>query len=204
MGAGNGQGFSIMPDFGRYALMAVWENKDASDRFFSEDPLYTKYQVKAYEIWTAYLDPLSAHGLWSKENPFENGTNKLANEKEGRQEPVAILTRAAIRTSKLYQFWKNVPATSEAIANAEGLIASIGVGEWPIVRQATLSLWENMEFAKKFAYQDKVHAAVIKKTREQHWYKEEMFARFSIKGATGFWNGNEPVSAFINAKKGQG
>lgn len=201
MGAGDGLGFSIIPDFGRYALMAVWENKEASDRFFSEDLLYAKYQVHTFEIWTVYLNPLSAHGLWSSKNPFEDKANDLDKKLEDNQKPIAILTRAAIRTAKLYQFWKNVPATSEAVANAEGLIASIGVGEWPVVRQATVSLWKNMEFARKFAYHDKVHTAVIKKTREQNWYKEEMFARFIVKGASGLWNGKEPVSEFLNARE---
>lgn len=185
LGAGKGLGFSIVPDFGRYALFAVWENHEAKEDFFERHRLFEQYQAKAYESWTATLKPISTHGLWSNSNPFE----ELPRFEPELNRPVAILTRASIRTNKLIPFWQNVPATSTAISKAEGLIASIGVGELPVVRQATLSFWKNMESAKKFAYQDKIHAEVIRKTRQQRWYKEEMFARFSAIDAVGTWNG---------------
>lgn len=189
LGAGNGQGFSIRPDFGRYGVLAVWESREAKDNFFRSNEVYQEYRHKSFEVWTATLIPLSAHGLWSKVNPFESQKNY----RDPAKFPIAILTRASIRTSKLWRFWKHVPATSEAITNAEGLIASIGMGEWPVVRQATLSFWENMQFAKKFAYQDKIHTEVVKKTRSESWYKEELFARFMVIEAVGTWNGIEPL-----------
>lgn len=185
LGAGKGLGFSIVPDFGRYALFAVWENQAFKEDFFNRNKLFEQYQDKAFETWTATLKPISAHGLWSDDNPFP----ELDGFEPEQNQPVAILTRASIRLNKLIPFWQNVPATSTAISKAAGLIASIGVGELPIIRQATLSFWQNMEAAKKFAYHDKVHAEVIRKTRQQRWYKEEMFARFSAIDAVGTWNG---------------
>ena len=57
---------------------------------------------------------------------------------------------------------------------------------WPFVQQATLSLWENMEAVKTFAYKGKAHAEIIKKTKSQGWYSEDLFARFHLISDTGF------------------
>src|SRR5690606_27923896 len=88
LGAGKGQGFSILPDWGRYALLAVWESETAKTAFFGRHPLYEQYQSRAYETWTVTLSVMSAHGLWSKVNPFEETDDEVAP-----NQPVAILTR---------------------------------------------------------------------------------------------------------------
>src|SRR5690606_36870928 len=93
LGAGTGQGFSMVPDFGRYALFAVWESQTAEAEFFQTNPLYQQYQSKAFETWTARLQPTSANGLWSKVNPFLD----LEPPGQVQNQPVAILTRASIR-----------------------------------------------------------------------------------------------------------
>jgi len=46
---------------------------------------------------------------------------------------------------------------------------------------------------KAFAYRNKEHAEVIKKTREQRWYSEDMFIRFRITGSTGTLRGSNPL-----------
>ena len=189
LGAGTGQGFSLAPDFGRYGFLAVWESKKVAEAFFKESEFIKKYKEKSYELWNSYLAPLSAHGSWSGCNPFADGLQTTGPV----ESPVAILTRASIRTAKLIRFWKHVPATSQAIADAPGLIASIGVGEWPLIRQATVSFWKDMNAATDFAYANKVHREVIKKTREEAWYKEELFARFNVMETYGHWHGKNPL-----------
>lgn len=61
--------------------------------------------------------------------------------------------------------------------HAEGLLTSVGFGEIPFLKQATISVWQSAEYMKKFAYKQSEHASVIKKTRQQNWYSEELFAR---------------------------
>ena len=102
--------------------------------------------------------------------------------------PVAIITRATLRFSKLISFWKSVPAASKAIEGAKGVKYFKGIGEWPFIQQATLSLWDSFDSVKKFAYSNKIHSNIIKKTRKQKWYSEDLFARFQVLSDTGFIN----------------
>jgi heme-degrading monooxygenase HmoA len=193
LGSGKGLVFSLLPDLRRYALLAVWESEEDSDRFFSQSGLFGQYQERCREIWTVKLFPFKAHGLWDGQNPFEPLHPAPATE-----EPLAILTRASIRWSALLPFWRNAAQTREALEKAEGLIASVGVGELPFVRQATFSIWESARSMQQYAYKSTEHREVIQRTRSGKWYSEELFARFRIGSSSGTWNGNDPLQTLAN------
>jgi len=192
LGSGEGGGFSLKPDWSRYALLSVWENAQVADEFFQESKLMRKYKAHAAEIWTIRLLPTRSHGNWSGQNPFEPTVNA-----PDESSPVAVLTRATIHFTKLRRFWSYVPATSREIERAAGLIASIGIGEAPFLRQATFSLWRSEKDMKTFAYKSAVHAEVIKLTRAENWYREELFARFVPVSSEGTWNGRNPLEILI-------
>ena len=140
------------------------------------------YYQKSSSIRTLKMLPVKSHGLWSGQNPFtEQKPTTIDSEL-----PVAVITRATLRPSRLIAFWKSVPSASAAIENATGVQYFKGIGEWPFVQQATLSLWDSFEAVKKFAYRDQTHANIIKKTRSQQWYSEDLFARFHVLSDTGF------------------
>lgn len=187
LGSGRG-GFSLRPDLSRYALLAVWESTAHAQQFFEESALSLAYQHQSVEQWTVWLAPFRSHGQWSGINPFAGPTPI-----ETASGPVAVLTRAAIRWSKLPHFWLSVPAVSRALECASGLRASIGVGELPFVRQATFSLWQSEDEMLAYAYQQK-HRDVIRRTRRERWYREELFARFTPLAAEGRWNGENPLA----------
>ncbi|MCX6209387.1 MAG: spheroidene monooxygenase, partial [Bacteroidetes bacterium] len=125
---------------------------------------------------TFVLKPISSKGTWDGKLCFEN-LPQIENNISGK---IAVLTRATIRLRKAKQFWRNVPLVNHQIKNTKGLVASYGIGEVPFLKQATLSIWENIDAMKTFAYKMKEHKDVITKTRKEDWYSEEMFARFEV------------------------
>lgn len=191
LGSGGGNGFGILPNLEVYGLLCVWEQERHARAFFYRHPAFQMFREKSTEYWTIYLQAVMAHGAWDGEMPFDlNGTFDA-------DRTVAILTRATIRTRHLWRFWQLTPPVSRSIENKEGLLFSVGVGEVPIVQQATFSLWQNSHLMKAYAYKSRFHKEVVRKTREMGWYKEELFARFHPFRAEGSWQGANPLQAFL-------
>lgn len=193
LGSGAANGFGLWPNLDRYGLMAVWEDEAAADTFFRNHSLWKVYQQRSAEQWTVRLSPLKAHGLWDGHNPFTlpNGTAATTAPVPA---PVAVLTRASIRLRKTLRFWQFVEPTSAALAQAAGVRAAIGLGELPVVRQATFSVWESAQAMQDYAYKDVRHREVIQLTRREQWYSEELFARFQVLGSSGTLDGRNPLS----------
>lgn len=175
LGTGAGQGFSLRPDFSTYALLLVWEDQSFADQFYQNNVLMALYQKKASHIRRLTLANTSSHGLWSGENPFKS----IKGYKPDKQ-TVAVITRATLRATRLWSFWRAVPKASKAIESAKGVHFYKGIGEWPFIQQATISIWDSMEDVMQFAYKDKVHKDIVKQTKKKRWYKEDLFARFMV------------------------
>lgn len=183
MGSGKDLGFNPWPDWSVYSLLQVWENEAAADQFFQTSPIFKKYENQASTIWTLYMRNSKAHGAWSGANPFTVSTSLDKNIL-----PVAIITRASIKVSKLAKFWSYVPTSEKPLKSNKELLYTKGIGEAPIIQMATFSLWSSMEAMKAFAYGSKEHQEAIHKTRKLNWYKEELFARFQPYKSIGQWD----------------
>jgi hypothetical protein len=108
-----------------------------------------------------------------------------------------VLTRASIRITKLISFWRKVGNVSKSLEDYDGLVLSIGVGEWPLIQQATLSIWKTQAEMIDYAYKNKKHLEVVRLTRKLNWYKEELFARFIPYKFLGNWKGKN-VENFLD------
>lgn len=194
LGVGGGNGFSLWPNWGVYGLLGVWDNEKAAREFFAAHPVFSAIRDKAEEVWTVFMRTLIAHGAWDKVSPF------IPNVAKDEKAPIGVLTRATIRTSRLLHFWRFVPSVSRSVEKREGLLFSAGVGELPIVQQATFSLWQNARFMKAYAYESSLHREVIRRTRELNWYKEELFARFQPYKTEGSWHAKNPLEPYLCRK----
>ena len=190
LGSGQG-GFSMRPDFSRYAMLGSWQSAEAATRFFQSDAMQ-EYQSQTRENYTLQMVTMQSHGKWNKTNPFAE-VYKLPTP----DLPLVVLTRATIRLRRLPEFWRNVPKAQQAIQNSAGLLFSMGVGELPLVQQATVSIWENAEAIRQFAYQQTFHKEIVKQTRQRDWYSEDLFARFVPVATQGTYQGKDILEAYL-------
>ena len=172
LGSGAANGFGIKPNFGVYGLLGVWDDDLAFERFWGQHPVAQGYQRKACAWQTVFLNTSMVHGQWDGTCPFEPTATF------DPRMPVAVLTRATIYPRHVLRFWRFVAPVSADVEGRPGLRFAVGVGELPLIQQATFSLWDSGKQMLDYAYRRAHHAAVIQKTRELGWYKEEMFARF--------------------------
>jgi hypothetical protein len=175
---GTGATFGPWPNWHRYALLAEWADEAAARHFLQESPLVATWKARGWRLQTTWLAPVASRGAWDGATPFcpDIATDALRDD-----EPVAVLTRATIRWYRLWAFWRAVPAASRAALAAPGLRTSISLGELPLIRQATLSIWESVAQMKAFAYGGATdHQTVVQRKRTGNWYNEELFARFRV------------------------
>ncbi len=185
-GSGSGEGFAPRPDWGIWAILAVWPDEETARARTRDAAVYRRWRGRAQESWTVYLTPTSARGQWSGHAPFA-----VTGPPEGA---VAALTRAAIRPSRLLQFWRRVPDISAVIGADPNVAFKIGIGELPLLHQITFSLWPDPATMAAFARGDGPHGAAIRAVREGDWFREELYARFRILGSMGSWGGVDPLT----------
>jgi len=188
LGSGAQSGFSAIPNFGTYVLLCVWESEKFAEAFFKENSFFKAYQKRSSENLTSYLHSAESHGLWDGVQPFQKNA-ELTMDK-----PVIVLTRARIRLIKLWSFWRKVGPVSQSLKDYNGLIMSIGIGEWPLIQQATISMWQTQAEMLDYAYKNPKHREVVALTRKLKWYKEELFARFVPYKFEGTWDGKNAAN----------
>ena len=197
LGCGKNGTFDKNPDWQQWGILTVRENLESINTAQLNVSLFGRFiqkwlQFFNTETWTILLEPIEGHGKWDGKEPF--GQHPKQNSYNG---PVAVLTRASIRLSKLKAFWSNVGKVAVQMDGAKGFITSVGIGEIPYVKQATFSIWQSKEDMKAFAYNMREHQEVIKKTRKENWYSEDMFTRFIPLQSFGTIKGCNPLEGIL-------
>ena len=182
LGTGKNGSFDIWPDLSQWSIMLFYDkNQEQSSNTNSiAEKLLGPFILSWLKFFSSklrilHLEPYAGHGTWDKHSFISH--RKAIEAPSGK---IAVLTRATIRFSRLMAFWKAVPSASFQLDRHPGFHYSIGIGEVPLIKQATFSIWNSEEDMKAYAYQMRAHQEVIRKTRYEKWYAEERFLRFGL------------------------
>ena len=173
LGTGSKDGFSIIPDFTSYVMISVWENDVLRKKFTTKNKSFKEIINKSSKRVEIKIDPYNYVGSWNGINPFINKSSY----KKGK---IIVLTRARVRLNKLINFFISTSSAAKSISSKKGAEYYKGVGELPVIEQATISIWKSEQIMKDFAYSDKSHLKIIHKARKNNWYSEELFVRSNI------------------------
>ncbi len=182
MGSGQGGGFGLHPSVSHQGLFLAFGDPGAARDFLDRSPLMAAYRSRTRELCTVLLEPLSCRGSWGGRTL---AVAPLATAGDG---PVAALTRASIRLHKAPAFWRHAPPSQRALASAQGCRLAAGLGEAPLLRQATFSVWDSVAAMAHYA-RGPAHGAAIRAAHVGHHFSESMFARFRVLDIRGRWQG---------------
>ena len=181
LGSGREGGFGLVPSADRHGLFALFDDDDAADRFIDRSPVLAVYRAHASELLVARLRATSCRGSWSGQRMAVSATVDAAA-------PVAALTRAAIRPLRAAAFWRHAPPSQGGLAEAQGCRLAVGLGEAPLLRQATFSLWDDSAAMDAYARQGP-HLAAIRAAQRGDYFAESMFVRLVPTRLEGCWLG---------------
>ena len=182
LGSGLNGGFSTTPSLTKQGFFCVFDTQENAARFQESSAIIEAYQNHAHEFFIATLRAYSSRGSWST---FSLSCPDTETSVSG---PIASLTRASIRPSKVVAFWQKAKPAEDAIKVALGKILTAGVGEAPYFRQATFTIWNDVQSLNQYA-QTGAHLSAIKAAYGQHYFSESMFTRFKVLKAQGIWQG---------------
>jgi spheroidene monooxygenase len=187
MGSGEGGGFGLRPSATHQGLILVFDSFDqAVDCLKSKE--INLYREKTREIWQGVLRVNSCRGSWDDQSWLSQDLSIDPMSKDKVIPYTASLTRASIRATKAIQFWRFAPQAQQDLQNAQGCELAIGLGEAPLVRQCTFSIWRDAQSLVNYAHHG-AHLKAIKAAQSHHFFNESMFVRMDILHMHGQWMG---------------
>ncbi len=193
MGSGAGGGFGLRPSPSHQGLIALFDHADQARAFLS-GPIVAAYRERAATFWSGLLEVESARGAWDGQawgatHPTQLATHSGAANDDGvcqDSRPLAALTRASIRPAKAMAFWRNAPAAQNAMQTARGCTLAMGLGEAPLIRQCTFSLWKDTPSMLAYAHQG-AHQQAIEAAYKHQYFAETLFVRMRLLEQQGRW-----------------
>ncbi|MDP2006412.1 MAG: spheroidene monooxygenase [Rubrivivax sp.] len=183
MGSGAAGGFGMRPSGTHRGLFLVFDDEDHARGFVEHSPVLAAWRSHARELLVAVLRACSSKGSWS-------GAAMQPTAAPPADGPIAALTRASIRPRQALKFWRLSPPAELALAQAEGCLLAAGLGEAPLLRQCTFSLWTGADAMDRYA-RSGAHQLAIRTAYGGGHFSESMFVRFVPLEVRGTWQGRQ-------------
>jgi spheroidene monooxygenase len=194
MGSGHGGGFSLRPSATHQGLICTFSHLDLALKFL-DSPWVQAYRDRARECWTGVMSVQSARGHWDKQawqaSTLEALGAQLQAHDPARAQPMgpfAVLTRASIVPTKAMAFWRYAPAAQADLGKSPGCLLAMGLGEAPLVRQCTFSVWQDTGAMLQYAHQG-AHQLASAAAYKHQFFSESLFVRMQVMQMAGVWKG---------------
>ena len=181
LGSGFDGGFGLRPSRTRQGLYLTFTDEACAHAFIETSPELQAYRHRARELCVALLRACSSKGRWA-------GTSMAVTAQPPVTGPVAALTRASIHPRHARAFWRLSPPAEVALGQAPGCLLAVGLGEAPLLRQATFSLWTDAGAMDAYA-RSGAHQAAIAAAYGGGYFTESMFVRYAPLLIRGTWKG---------------
>ena len=190
MGSGHEGGFVLRPSPSHQGLVLVFERQSQADDFLNSD-LCQQYKKNAREWFSATMRVDSSRGSWNQIAWQATTSSALGSSNHDLDKmPVATITRASIRSATAMAFWRHAPATQADLQSAPGCLLAMGLGEAPLLRQCTFSIWKNTASMVAYA-QSGAHHAAIQAAYKHGFFTESMVVRMRVLSMAGAWQGQD-------------
>jgi len=199
MGSGHEGGFTTLrPSATHQGLLCRFDGVDAALDFLHGAQVQG-YRDRARECWGGLMAVTSARGLWDQQPWGLSDEHSMALSADWQQRlplvdmthaPLAVLTRASIHPAKAMAFWRHAPSTQGALDASDGCLLAMGLGEAPLVRQCTFSLWQNEAKMLRFAREGAHQLASLAAGRHKY-FSESLFVRLRLLRMAGVWKGQD-------------
>jgi len=181
LGSGHDGGFGLRPSADRLGLFTVFADAAAAEAFLAASPVAQAWRAHARETAWLALAPYSSRGSWA-------GRALATSIEPPSAGPIAVLTRASIRPRRAVAFWRRAPAAERSLQAAAGCLLATGLGEAPVLRQATFSVWQDTDSLQAYAQQG-AHLEAVRAAYGGGYFSESMFTRFALLSMGGVWQG---------------
>lgn len=190
MGSGSQGGFTLRPSSSHQGIVALFDQAENALAFLN-GPIVAAFRDRAQNFWSGLLSVESARGSWDGQgwarSPLPSPLPELVRA-EPQPQLLAALTRASIRPAKAMSFWKQAPATQADLLASPGCLLAMGLGEAPLLRQATFSLWRSEAAMDTYA-RSGAHLEAIRAAARHRFFTESLFMRFVPLQVQGTWQG---------------
>jgi spheroidene monooxygenase len=189
MGSGHGGGFTLRPSASHQGVMAVFDHVDHAQQFL-QSTYVQESRSRARESWVGLMAVDSVRGQWDGcewgVTPSDPQMTSQGLTLTAHPERMAVLTRASIRPAKAMAFWRHAPAAQADLNQAQGCEIAMGLGEAPLVRQCTFSLWHSKADMLHYAH-DGAHRSAIEAANRYGFFNESLFVRMQLLAMQGRW-----------------
>jgi hypothetical protein len=182
LGSGVEGGFGLKPSASILGLFCVFQDAASADAFTANDGLMRRWQDRSRESFCVKMQVYSCRGSWAGNRLAVTATPPQAG-------PVVSLTRASIKPSRAAAFWRMQPPAERSLERATGCRLAIGVGEAPLLRQATFTVWDDVAAMDRYARSGAHQEAIVAAARGG-FFSESMFVRFAPYEIHGQWKGS--------------